>query len=346
MRIATWEDIRTIEVGDTPEPEMGPRDLLLDVALCGICGSDVHSYLEGAWIAKGIALGHEFAGIVTAVGEDVRDIAVGDRIAMNGALYCGECDQCRAGHGNLCRNMSGGSAGFADVAVVREARLDVNVFQLPDDLPFEAAAFLEPMSVAARAVRQLQPPLDEPVLVTGLGTIGQCVVQVLRAMGATTIVALDTSSLRRDAARKSGASAVLDPRDGDVVSTLLEAYGTTASPYRPEQGAFGSAFECAGAPPVFDQLFRLVRAGGSVSLVALTAKPITLDPNAVVQKELRVLGSFAYTTEDVRAAWQLIAARAVRPEHLITHTFALDDIADAFEAQSDSTASVKVMVHP
>jgi len=346
VRIATWEGIRSVEVSEVEDPSPGSGDLVIDVAACGICGSDVHSYVEGAWIAKGVPLGHEFSGTVREVGGAVEGIAVGDRITLNPAVYCGTCDRCRDGHANLCRAMGGASGGFADRVLVRDARRGVNVFVLPDELGFEAAAFLEPLSVANRAVRELDPPLDEPILVTGLGSIGQCVVQVLAAAGAKTIVAVDTSAVRRAAAERGGAHETLDPMSVDIVQELIGRYGATSSPYRPESGAFGAAFECAGAGPVFDQVFRLVRAAGGVSLIALTAAPITVDPNVVVQKELRVRGSFAYTTADVAAAFDLLATRAVRPEGLISHRFALADIGEAFETQSRSDESVKVMIHP
>lgn len=346
MRIATWEDIGTIEVSETAPPQPGDHDIVIDMAECGICGSDVHSFNEGAWIAKGVALGHEFAGVVRELGSAVEGIALGDRVAMNPASYCGECDRCLDGHSNLCSRMSGSSGGFGDQILVRNALVGVNVFLIPDNVSFEAAAFLEPMSVAMRAVRETAPALDEPILVTGLGTIGQCVVQILHALGATTVVGVDTSEIRRQAGRASGATDTLDPLDVDVVATLLERYGTTSSPYRTESGTFGTAFECAGAPVVYDQLFQLVRAAGSVSLVALTAAPVTLDPNPVVQKELRLTGSFAYATRDCQEAFDLIASQRVRPENLITHRFALDDIEEAFTVQSRADLSVKVMVHP
>lgn len=346
MRIATWEGIRSVEVSRTEPPHAGPTDIVLDVSECGICGSDVHSFAEGSWIAKGMPLGHEFAGVVREAGAEVEDIAVGDRVTVNPAAYCGTCARCRDGHENMCENMSGASGGFSDQVLIPRARRDVNVFVLPDDVSFEAAAFLEPLSVAMRAVNQLKPPLDEPILVTGLGTIGQCVVQILVAQGASTVVGIDTSAIRREGALSSGATEVLDPAAGDIVEALLEKYGVTRSPYRDRSGAFGSAFECAGAAPVFDQLFQLVRAAGSVSLVALTAEPVKVDPNPVVQKEITVLGSFAYSTEDVKAAFDLLATRAVKPDELITHRFSLDDIEEAFEVQSRSSESIKVMVHP
>lgn len=346
MRVATWEGIRTVALSEVDDPIAGDRDVVIDVAACGICGSDVHSYVEGAWIAKGVPLGHEFSGTVRKVGTTVENIMIGDRITLNPAVYCGECDRCLDGHENLCSAMTGASGGFADRVLVRDARRDVNVFVLPPDLDFEAAAFLEPLSVAIRAVRELNPPLDEPILVMGLGSIGQCIVQVLAAFGAQTIVAVDTSRVRRDAASAGGADHTLDPRAVDVVQDLLSRYGTTSSPYRPDSGTFGAAFECSGAAPVFDQVFRLVRAAGSVSLVALTAAPITADPNVIVQKEIRVFGSFAYTTADTVAAFDLLASGAVRPQGLISHRFTLANIEEAFEAQSRSDESVKVMVHP
>lgn len=344
MKVAIWESIGSMRVVEAPDPVCGATDVKLDIAWCGICGSDVHSFSEGAWIASGQPMGHEYTGVVTEVGDEVQGITIGDRVALNASNYCGTCDHCARGKSALCSNRVGAGPGFAEHVVVKNAEVGTNIFLLPDDVSLEDAAFLEPLSVAVRAIRELDPDLSEPILVTGLGTIGQCVVAALAAMGAKDIVAVDTSELRREAARQSGATHVLNPLETDMVTELLDCFGRTSSPYRPESGAFGSAFECSGAAVVFDQVFKLLRPAGKVSFVGLTSEPVRIETNWVVQKELRIYGSFAYATENVKEAFDLIATRAVEPSHLITHRFDLDDIQAAFEAQTDSESSVKVMV--
>lgn len=345
MRIATWEAIETVKVGEVPEPEVGAADVLVAIGACGICGSDVHSYVEGAWIAEGQPLGHEFAGTVTAVGADVAELEVGDRIAVNPAKACGQCPRCLEGLRNVCSSMSGFGGGFADKVLFRDAVVGEQLFVLPDHVSLEVAAFLEPLSVAVRAVELAAPPLDEPIVVYGLGSIGQCVLQVLLARGASDVIVVDTSAVRREAARNAGAQEVIDPLEIDVRASVLASRGTTDSPYQ-QGGAVGTVFECSGAISVLPDAVTLLHAGGTLLLVALASRPAEVNFNDIVQKELRVLGSFAYTPDDCRAAFDLIAGSRVNVEPLISHRFDLDDIDDAFQAQRSTATSIKVMVRP
>lgn len=346
MRVTTYDSVRRLSVIERPEPVAGDGDIVIATAQCGICGSDVHSFVEGAWISPGDAMGHEFAGTITQVGRDVVDLAVGDRVAINPLGPCGECERCSEGRMSLCSHLQGPGGGFSDYVLVPRARRDWTVFVLPEELSFDAAAFLEPMAVATRAVLKLDRPLDQPILVTGLGSIGQCVVQVLVALGASTIVTVDTSRVRREASLRSGAHFTFDPREVNLVEELIERFGRTSSPYRDTAGNFAAAFECSGAEPVFDQTLTIVRAGGRVALLGLTADPPRVDLNIAVQKEIELYGNFAYTPDDMRAAFDLIASRRVRPDELISHRFALDEVQQAFETQTRSDETLKVMVYP
>ncbi|MBC7631324.1 alcohol dehydrogenase catalytic domain-containing protein [Aeromicrobium sp.] len=317
----------------------------MDIRACGICGSDVHAYTEGTWIAPGAPLGHEYAGVVSKVGVDVSNVVVGDRVTVNPIAPCGTCQRCRAGEGNLCSHLDGSAGGFGDQVLVRNANVGQRLFILPDHVSFEEAAFLEPLSVAYRAVDRARPHVGEPAIVFGLGTIGQCVAQILKARGVTDVIAVDTSPVRRAAALAAGANEVIDPLADDVYESLAASRGRTTSSFH-EAGAIGSVFECSGAVSVLPTALRVARAGAPLSMVALTARPSVIDLDTVVQKELRLLGSFAYTELDFRNAFALLAAGRLLVLPLISHRFALADITDAFEAQRQTTSSIKVMVHP
>ncbi|MBM9469157.1 zinc-dependent alcohol dehydrogenase [Nakamurella leprariae] len=346
MRLATWEAIEMVKLNDLPEFDPGPKDVIIDVGACGICGSDVHAYVEGAWTAPGKPLGHEFAGTVSWVGAEVAGLSVGDRIAVNPAVPCGQCARCQDGRFNLCNNrQGGGSGGFADRVLFTNGTVGRQLFVMPDDVSFEEAAFLEPLSVAARAVDHAEIKLDEPVLVFGLGSIGACVLQVLLAQGAKDIIVVDTSEARREAARKAGAHEVLDPIATDVVAHLLETRGTTTSPYQ-ESGAIGSIIDSSGAVQVLPGALTLLRAAGTLSLVGLASRDAAININDIVQKEIRVQGSFAYTPADCAYAADLIATKKVDLTPLVSHTFNLDDITEAFETQRQTATSIKVMVSP
>ena len=344
-RVVTWEGIETLAVSEVDAPEAGDTDIIIDVGACGICGSDVHSYVEGAWIAAGVRMGHEFAGTVRALGSAVDGLVVGDRVAVNPAVPCQQCARCREGLFNLCGAMRGASGGFADQVTLSGARVGSQVFLLPDSMSFATAAFLEPLSVATRAVRMAAPPLDAPILVLGLGTIAQCVLQVLLAHGATDVIAVDVSERRREVARAAGAHEVIDPMADDLLATLLDSRGTLNSPYQ-VSGAIGAVFECSGSVAVLPAALELARAGAPISLIALASRHAELDLNMAVQKELRLLGSFAYTPQDCQQAFQLLASSRVDVAGLVSHTYPLRDITAAFETQRNAAESVKVMITP
>lgn len=345
MRVATWEAIGTVEVRNLDDPLPGPNDVLLEVGACGICGSDVHAYVEGAWIAPGSALGHEYSGTVAYVGDNVSGVTVGDRVAVIPAYPCGECPRCREGRLNLCGAMRGRGAGLADRVLLSQPAVGRQLFVLPDSVSLEEAALLEPLSVATRTVAVAAPDYTEPILVFGLGSIGQCLVQVLLARGATDVIGVDTSKVRRDAAAAAGVQEVIDPVAMDVVEHLLDSRGRTVSPYQ-TGGAIGTVFECSGAVQVLPGALRLLRAGGVLAVVALASRDAQVNINDIVQKEIRVHGSFAYTPDDTTAAFALMSSGKIHLKPLISHRFSLGDVGAAFEAQRRTAESVKVVVSP
>ena len=293
MCVAMYRDIRTVELGAAAPAEPGPDDLVLDVGACGICGSDVHSWLEGSWIMPGMPMGHEFAGTVVEVGSAVEGVVVGDRVAVNPLGPCRTCAQCRRGRVNLCEDASRSSGGgLGDRVLVQDARAGERVFVMPETMSMEEGAFLEPLSVAVRTVRWIaDPDLSAPILVTGLGTIGQCVVRVLSAWGARTILATDTSPLRRAVAEKVDGVEVLDPTGTDVAAAVsADRFGTTTSPYRQATG-LPTVIECSGAGPLLQFAVDTVRAGGTVCVVALIAEPAPFDVDPLADR--RRCGSWA-----------------------------------------------------
>ncbi len=346
MRVGIYRGVQNLVVEDQPEPEPGPGDVVLDVAACGICGSDVHSFAHAAWIAEGMPMGHEFAGTVRQLGEGVEGLAVGDAVAVNPFVACRTCEHCEAGRSNLCADPSrSAAAGFADQILVHDAVVGERLFPIPAGLPVEQAALLEPLSVALRAVTQSAVGPADRVAVVGLGAIGQCVVQVLRHLGVRDIVGIDISPLRLQTASQSGAASLVDALQDNAVAAVKTLYGTSFSPFR-EAGRVTVLFECSGALPGVQDALSMVEAGGTVVLVALFGDAPPVDLNAVVQKELRVRGSFAYTAADAQAAFALLADGSVDMGPLITHRRPLGDLNSAFAVQMDAARSVKVLVTP
>ena len=342
MKAAVFKGIEDVQVEDVPEPEAGPEDVVVQVSACGICGSDLHTFLHGSFVEPGQVMGHEFAGRVVAAGEDVQGLAVGDRVTAVPIVPCGECARCAEGRYNLCAvawttGIAYGRPGaFAERVRIPGSVPGENVFKLADEVDDEAGATVEPLAVGVHAVRLAGSVEGATALVLGLGTIGQQIVQVLRAHGAKRVIGMDLSQLRLDAARELGADAV----DG------------SAGPEQALAGALSEGeeidivFECSGVPALATAALDAVRGGGQIVVLALYDDPVTFNPTALVQKELRLQGSIAYTSEDFAEAIDLLRRGAARADTLITHRERLDDIGEAFRVQLSKDQSLKVLVTP
>jgi len=337
VRVGVFRGVRRIELEDAPEPTVGPRDVVLDVKACGICGSDLHTYLEGALVEAGQVLGHEFAGVVAAVGGDVEAIAVGDRVTAVPIQPCGECRRCVEGNGHLCEHAHETGIGFglpgafADRVRIPNARLGVNVHHLPEELGFEDGALVEPLAVAVHAVRRSGARPGQTAFVFGLGTIGLHVAQALRAVGVDPVLGTDLSARRRGLATELGVTA-LAPAD-DVAAALGGR-------------ELDLVFECAGAPPLIQRSLELVRPRGTVVIVALYDTQATIDPMVLAHKEATVVGSVMVTPEDFRESIELLRTGRAAGARLVTQRAPLADLPAAFELQTDKDATVKVMVAP
>ncbi len=336
MRVGVFKGVRRIEVEDAVAPEAGERGIVLDVKACGICGSDLHVYLEGALVKPGQVLGHEFAGEVVAIGGEVEGIEVGDRLTGIPIQPCGECRRCGEGLGHLCERMHETSIGFgipgafAERVRIPNAQLGVNVFALPDDLAWEDGASVEPLAVAVHCVRRADAAAGQSAFVFGLGTIGLHVAQVLRAHGVDPVLGYDLSELRRQRAVElgvevvdaSGARDILGDRELDLV------------------------FECAGAPPLIQTAIDLVRPRGTVTIVALYDALATIDPMVLLHKEVTLVGGAMVTPEDFRESLDLLGSGRATGTGLVTHRARLSELPAAFELQCDKDATIKVMVAP
>jgi threonine 3-dehydrogenase len=204
---------------DVPVPEIGPNDVLIRIKKTAICGTDIHIYAWDAWAQKTIpvpmVVGHEFAGEVAALGSAVTGLVVGDRVSGEGHLTCGHCRNCRAGKRHLCRNTVGVGVNrpgcFAEFLSIPAG----NAFKLPDSVPDEIAAFLDPFGNATHTALSFDM-VGEDVLITGAGPIGIMAVRIARFVGARHVVITDVNPYRLGLARKMGATVAFDPRDRGV----------------------------------------------------------------------------------------------------------------------------------
>lgn len=319
----------SIEMETLAQPLPSPDGIVVQVAACGICGSDMHMWHDAPpSVPLPSVLGHEFAGRVHAVGTDVSGIAVGARVTANPM------------HSFL--GIGGAAGAFADFVHVPKAALGETVFLLPNELSDEEGALIEPLAVALHAIRRSNAEPGQRALILGAGPIGLCVLAGLRAMGITDVAVSDVHKIRLEAARDLGASLCIDASCENVVEEARKHFGDAEIPYCPPAAAVELVFECAGVPQTFDTAIKTVKFGGTIAYVA-SGPPVALDPNDLLYRELNLVGSFSYVDE-FGDAIELMRTKKVDLSALITNRFPLSQIRQAFEHQHDASSAIKTMV--
>jgi L-iditol 2-dehydrogenase len=326
MKALLLSQYRHLELTDLALPRAGRDEVLIRVAACGICGSDVHGYdgSSGRRIPP-IVMGHEAAGMVDAVGEGVSGWSQGDRVTFDSTIYCGECTPCRQGNINLCdrRQVLGVSCSdyrragaFAEFVVV-PARI---VHRLPENLSFAEAALLEAVAVALHAVSLVPFAAGSTALVVGAGTIGLLLQQALRVAGCSRVFVADVDPTRLKLSRELGATATLNagPDLAQGISKLTDGTGVDL------------AVEAVGKTETVNTAIDSVRKGGSVILVGNISSEVTLPLQKVVTRQIRLQGSCASAGEYPRAI-ELLSSGAIRVKPLITAVAPLADGPQWFE---------------
>jgi (R,R)-butanediol dehydrogenase / meso-butanediol dehydrogenase / diacetyl reductase len=351
MKAAVYHGRRDLRVETVPDPEPGPDDLIIRVGACGICGTDLEEYTVGPlFIPKDephpltgrtlpMIMGHEFAGEVVDVGKNVTRFRPGDRIGPDVLITCGECYWCQRHQVATCPNQ--GALGLADDGGLAEyCRVpEFMCIQLPNGMPWEAAAIAEPVSVAVRAVRRGRVTVGEKVAIFGGGTIGLLTLQMARVAGASEVYVIEPLANRRDLAESLGATATLDPREADPVEWLRER--TRIGP--------DVTIEAAGAPVAAPTAIDAVRPGGRVVLVGIPTGSVEFDFLRVVVGEKEVLGSISHVyDEDYQNAIWLLGEGRIDYEPLISRRIPLDDVVTGgfdwlLEHQADT---LKIIVEP
>ncbi len=348
MKAAVFDGPEKLSIQNIADPVEGPEDIVVDVSDCGICGSDLHSYLEGAFVAPGQVMGHEFSGPVVAVGKDVQGIKVGDRVTAVPLSTCGRCPRCLEGATHLCETGLAASVAyglpgaFAEFVRVPKAVLGGNIYKIPDNVDDRAAALVEPLAVALHAAKMSNPGPADTCVVLGLGSIGLNTVQMLKAMGAGRVIGIDISPARLALAAKLGADITINGRETDALAAVTEITGP---------GAYGVGaradivVEASGVATLLSQAISMTRAGGKLRIAALYEGDVPVPANQIVQKEMSISGTFAYRGEFAEVI-KLLEAGRIAADPVITHTFALDDIEQAFRTQLNKDISIKVQVTP
>ncbi len=340
MRKASFLGDKTFKVETSALPAPGPNELLVRNAACGVCGTDVHIYYGEAGSAEvnpPVVLGHEYAGVVEAVGSDVSVFAVGDHVTIDPNIYCGVCRFCRDGKKQLCENMRAigvtQDGGFATHSVVPASQ----AFLLDKDLPLESGAMAEPLACCIHGIDLAEIRVGDTVLVVGGGTIGLLMVQLAKLAGAATVLLSEPVALRREIALELGADACIDPIRENPAERIRELTG--------KEGA-DVVIECAGNTAATRQAFEAAAKGATLLLFSVPAvdASFALSLFDVYKKELTIKGSFINPDTHARAVALLESGR-IQIAPLITHRFGLEQMDEAIQTQM-GTDSIKVLVIP
>ncbi|MFH5801704.1 2,3-butanediol dehydrogenase [Haladaptatus sp. CMAA 1911] len=354
MRAARYYGPEDVRVEDVEPDTVGSNNVRVEIAVCGICGSDLGEYVGGPITIPDephpvtgerlpITIGHEMSGTVTEVGESV-DIDVGAHVVVNPIIWCGECRYCDEGEYRLCESggfigLSGGGGGFAENIVVSSEK----IVPVPDGIPAHLAALVEPFTVGVHAVQRSGLKAGDSAAVFGSGPIGLTVVQAAVAAGANPVFVSEPKANRRSLAKECGADEVIDPTDTDPVETIREH----------TDGGVDVSFEVAGVEPSVNQSLAAVKSGGTTTIVSIFEETIDIDPNDIVMPETTVVGTAAYrggplSSREFGTTMRNFATGAFDPTPLVTSEIELENIVrDGFERLLDGESEeIKILVRP
>lgn len=332
QRVSVLDTELRLRVEERPVPAPEPGEVLIRVRSVGICGSDIH-YFEHGRIAdfvveSPLVLGHEASGEIVALGQGVTDLSIGDRVALEPGVPCGSCTQCRAGRYNLCPDVHFFATPPVDGAFAEYVTLPrAFAHRVPDNVSFDAAALLEPLSVGVWACQKGDVRLGTRVLITGAGPVGVMAALVARANGATQITLSDVNPQRLARAAELGF---------DVVDAQSQAL--------PDVVEADVLIECSGAAPAIVDGIRCVAPAGKVVLVGMSPTAMVELPVGVIQgRELWITGTFRYA-HTYPTAVTLAASGAVDLDALVSQTFGLDEVEQALTYSRQDPAAMKVVV--
>ena len=339
MRALVLHAPRDLRLEETDAPDPGAGEVRVRIERGGICGSDLHYYQHGGFgtvrLREPMILGHEVAGVVETLGAGVEGLSVGERVAVSPSRPCRACAYCLEGLPNHCEAMRfyGSAMPFPHVqGAFREVLVADAAQCVPaGDLSAAEAAMAEPLAVCLHAGRRAGDLQGRAVLVTGLGPIGQLMVRVARRAGAETVVGTDLAALPLAAARRGGADATLDARDGEALA-----------PYATGKGTFDVLFECSGAEAALRGAIPALRPRGVVVQLGLGGD-MTVPLQQMTAKEIEWRGSFRFHPEFATGV-SLMRKGLVHTADLVSETVGVEDAVAGFEMAGDRARVVKAQI--
>ncbi|MFG1702637.1 zinc-binding dehydrogenase [Nonomuraea sp. M3C6] len=321
-------------VVEEPEPSCGPKDIVVKVKACGICGSDAHyTTIGGIPPRQGATpLGHEPAGMVIEVGAEVSGLSTGDHVVIN------PMSDPRGVIGN-----GGPTGALTDALLIKDAEVGRSVAIIPKDLPFEVAALNEPMAVAYHGVNRTNPKPGDKVVIFGAGPIGLGAAIAYQDKGAGHVIVVDIIGSRLDKALAIGADAVINSAEEDVAARIRALHGTGTDGIGAPRLGTDIYYDAAGVPQVIDTVMASAKHRATLVIVAVHKKPVPLDFGQILTSELTLVMSMGYPTEIFEVTQSIIANRD-KYTRLISHRFPFVDALEALKVASTPGAADKVVV--
>jgi (R,R)-butanediol dehydrogenase/meso-butanediol dehydrogenase/diacetyl reductase len=328
---------KPLVIEEIPVPQPGPGQVLVEVKACGICGSDIHA-VKADWTPENIVMGHEFSGMVAALGAGVEGCRVGDRVIPLPQVSCGKCPACVAGKTFECEQWEPidwnpkFNGGYAEYLIVGE----LDAIPLPDNIGFVEAAALQPMAVALNAARAADLTIGDQVLIIGGGPIGLGLVQWARTLGICHVVLSERLENRRQVAMQMGATAVIDPMsDKDIPAAFERITGN-----RPTV-----IFEAVGIPGMIQQCVEIADAGTKIVVVGMCQETDHFEPMQCVLKRLNLIFTYYFLIDEYRHTIEMMNQKRIDPNPMITHTIRVEELPAMIEAMQKPTDQIKVIVN-
>lgn len=341
-RVAVYHTNADIRLEERPLPEIGPGEVLLRVRASGICGSDVMEWYRAP--KAPLVLGHEVAGDIVAVGEGVGFPALGQRVVVSHHVPCNTCRHCLSGHHTACNTLHTTNfdpGGFAEYVRVPALQTDRGILGLPDDVTYEEGSFVEPLGCVVRAQTRAGIRPGASVLVVGSGISGLLHIRLAAALGAGRVLGTDVNDYRLEWALRAGADAAFDAAAaGERLPELVR---------EANDGRLADlVLLCTGAPSAISQGLACLEPGATFVFFAPPppGEPLAVPAHELWRLEVSMRTSYGAAPEDLEMALELIAAKRVRVDDLVTHRMPLSGIAAGFKLVADARESVKVIVEP
>jgi len=323
---------------EKPVPQKG--EVLIKVKRVGICGSDIHAYYgKHPTIYLPVVQGHEFSGVVEAVGEGVEGFEIGEFVTARPQYTCGECFHCKSGHENICHNLivigcNGKVPGGAQEYIPIRSHL---VLKLPKNIDYDDGAMVEPVAVGVAAVKSFTDGVEgKNILVLGAGTIGNLVAQAAKGLGAKAVMVTDLCNEKLEVAKKCGIDYTINTAKEDLEKAVIDAFGVDG---------LDGALECVGVESTINDAIKVCRKRDEIIIVGIYCKRPAIDMINVQEKELKLIGTLMYLEDDYYDAIRLISEGKIRLDPLKTKHFKLNEFDKAYKyIEENKETSMKVLI--